>query len=237
VFDRRVVALFIDRGCERNGLKTRGTARSLLLSMGTVLVPDAHPQRLPKLAKSPAPAPYSIAEQAALRSWARGGRTEYRREQSALLLALGIGAGLQRADVIDLRVKHLIVDQDGVLVNVVGGKHPRAVPVLSDWEEALVDTVNSGRDPDTYLVLPRTKSRLKNLFNTQNVSGTGAPSTNRMRATWMVALLSAGIPIRALLDAAGFEYLESFDRYTHFLPDPDPVVSRRLLRGARPTSD
>ncbi|MGL6236126.1 MAG: hypothetical protein ACRC20_12370 [Segniliparus sp.] len=231
VLDRHTIALFVEDYYKVRTLRTRRNIRSALMRIGRVLVPEAYPQPLPPIAKSPVAAPYTTAEQAALRSWARGGRTTYRREQSALLLALGIGAGLTRADVEHLLVKHVTVDQDGVLIDIVGGRHPRMVPMLRDWEQAVVDVVNSGRDPDTYLVLPRAKSRSKNLTNTHKVYGAGAPSTIRMRATWMAAHLVNGVPIKAFLDASGIGNLESAERILSILPDPDPVVARRALRG------
>ena len=42
-----------------------------------------------------------------------------------------------------------------------------------------------------------------------------------MRATWIVTHLTAGSPVKALVEAAGVDSLEALTRYLRFVPDAD----------------
>lgn len=59
-------------------------------------------------------------------------------------------------------------------------------------------------------------------------------SGQRLRATWIVTHLRAGVPVQALLDASGIESLDGLGRFFQFMPGVDPTESRdALVRRAR----
>jgi hypothetical protein len=53
------------------------------------------------------------------------------------------------------------------------------------------------------------------------------PTSQRLRATWIVHHLSAGVPVATLMRAAGVESLEAFTRYVRFA-SIDPGHTERL---------
>ncbi len=53
-----------------------------------------------------------------------------------------------------------------------------------------------------------------------------------MRATWMVTHLTAGSPVKALVEAAGVDSLEALTRYLRFVPDADVAAYRAAFRAA-----
>jgi len=84
--------------------------------------------------------PYSEKELVAFRSWARGQNTHSKRRDAQLLLALGAGAGLTTEDLVRLKTDDVLIDEDGVLLEVKG-RRARKVPVLREWEALIVDAV------------------------------------------------------------------------------------------------
>ena len=235
VFHRETIAEYAARGCPQMAPASAGNRRSQLLRMSELLLPPA--QRTARLAPFPASAPvapYTSAEQTALRSWAAAARTDYMSVNARLLLALGFGAGLSAAEVGGVRVRHLHVDADGVQVQVEGAR-PRLVPVLADWEPALAAFRESAMFDDMFVFRPRragpSRNLVANFLAKTNITGV-RPSLQRMRVTWIVTHLSAGSPIKAVMQAAGVDSLEALTRYLPFVPDVDPDTYRVALRAA-----
>ncbi|MET7913199.1 hypothetical protein ABZU45_33695 [Streptomyces avermitilis] len=56
--------------------------------------------------------------------------------------------------------------------------------------------------------------------------------TQRLRTTWLVELLNAGIPLKVILKASGLGTLHSLSRYLVFLHDVPEAEASDLLRGA-----
>ncbi|WP_424920263.1 hypothetical protein [Streptomyces sp. wa13] len=56
--------------------------------------------------------------------------------------------------------------------------------------------------------------------------------TQRLRTTWLVDLLNAGIPLKVILKASGLGTLHSLSRYLVFLHDVPEAEASDLLRGA-----
>lgn len=236
VFHPEVIGEFIDHGCPDWSRPTAANRRAQLLRMSELLLPpDIRPVRLPALWADRRPLqPYTTAETVALRSWAAGQNTPYKMVNCHVLLALGLGAGLSAAEVCDSRAGHLHVDGDGVLVEVVG-KRSRLVPVLAQWEPVLIDLADAAMRPDLFLFRPgRTvtyKNSISNYVATTNV-GRVHPSLQRMRTTWLVTHLTAGSPVKALMQVAGLDSLEALTRYLRFVPDGDVRAFRAAFRAA-----
>lgn len=232
VFHRDTIARFISVGCPELKAASRGNLRSQLLRMSEVLAQPA-PRRLEALPPSDPSAPYSADELVSLRSWASGQSTAARRANAGVLLALGAGAGLSASEIGELRVADIQVDELGVLVNVAGSR-ARSVPVLREWEDALIERAAS-IDPRKYAFRENHTTFYPNLVS--NFVDRGHPTrlrltTQRLRATWIVYHLEAGTPVVALMEAAGVWSLEAFTRYAPFVTHPEPTVIRSVLSGA-----
>jgi len=230
VFHRDTIARFISVGCPELKPASRGNLRSQLLRMSEILGQPA-PRRLTALPPSDPSAPYSPEELVSLRSWASGQSTAGRRANAAVLLALGAGAGLSASEIGKLRVADIQVDKLGVLVNVTGNR-ARSVPVLREWEDALIERAAS-MDPEKYAFRENHTTFYPNLVS--NFVDRGHPArvrltTQRLRATWIVRHLDAGTPVVALMEGAGVESLEAFTRYVRFTAPHSLAVSRSLLR-------
>ncbi len=176
-------------------------------------------------------APYTGTEVAALRAWVYGQPSQARRVQADRLLSLGLGAGLTAAEIAATSVDDLHVDDVGVLISVRGPR-TREVPVLADWSGPLKQ-VAENPNCTGYVLLPSRK-RIRNLISNFANSGSGEPGPNshRMRSTWIVRHLIAGVPVRGLLKAAGIETVQGLTKFLTHVPAPDVDAVRRALHGA-----
>lgn len=86
-----------------------------------------------------------------------------------------------------------------------------------------------------FLFRPTREKTHKNLIgNFVDKTGPGRVRANaqRMRSTWIVTHLTAGTPVKALVEAAGVDSLEALTRFLRFVPELDTTVARRALRDA-----
>jgi len=233
VFHREVIEEYIHRGISGVTPATRGNRRSLLLRMSELLLPpQARTARLVALPPASPSAPYTPTELSLLKAWADGQNTEFRCVNANLLLALGLGAGLAARELQEIRPADITCDDDGVLLTVTGPR-ARVVPVLAEWESVLRDVAIAAVRQDGYLFRPRRTHSYPNAitgFVAETVGKQVPVSTHRMRATWIVGHLSAGVPVPALVDAAGVGSLEALTRYLRFVPPLDISATRSELR-------
>lgn len=233
VFRREVIAEYVAHGCQQMSPASAGNRRSQLLRMSELLLGPQH--RTSRLASLPPPdptSPYTASEVIALRSWADGQKTTYRRVNCHVLLALGMGAGLSASEVTAVQAQHVHADEDGVLIEVTGAR-PRVVPVLAEWEQVLVQVASSAMRPDLFLFRPTREKTHRNLignFVDKTSPGRVRANAQRMRSTWIVTHLSAGTPVTALVEAAGVDSLEALTRFLRFVPHMDATEARKTLR-------
>lgn len=232
VLDRWNIERFITEGATTWSPASRGNRRSVLFRVSEALL--GHEARTPRVAPLPPSdpsKPYDAAELVAFRSWAASQATEAKRRDSAVLLALGGGAGLATEDLLAVRRRH-VTEVDGVAVVAVAGRRPRQVPVLAAWADTLAEAV-AETDADGYAFRPgrsgRTKNSVSNLLG--KTDGATKPQPQRLRATWIVHHLAVGTPVKPLMAAAGVKSLEALTRYLRFVPDADPAEALHRLRG------
>ena len=232
IFDRDVIDRFTSVVPQYRTKGSRNTMRSRLLRISeALLTPEAIVTALRPLGASDPSAPYSDRELAALRSWASVQPTAARRSSASALLALGIGAGLSGKEIIECRIADVVADDDGVVVTARGDR-ARRIPVSRDWEDALARIVQ-GDPADRPLFREGQSGDNPNLI-TDFVSrsrGRVALQARRMRATWIVHHLDAGTSTLALLDAAGVQTLEAFDRFIRFTDAGEWDDIRARMRG------
>ena len=196
---------------------SRGNRRSMLLRMSEVLLGDAARRtRTAALPASAARAPYTPTEIAQVRLWLKscGGS---QRANAAVLVALGLGAGLSAGEVLGVLASDVSTTAGRTFVTVQGGR-PRTVEVHSEWAVglriALLDV-----SPSAWAFCNGRNTGGKNLVTNfvAKTSGVGlAPQSQRMRSTWIVGHLNAGTGTIALMEGAGVSSLEAITRYVKF---------------------
>lgn len=234
VFHRDVIGESIQRGFPHLKKTTLATRRSALLRVAESVLPqEERTSRLAPLRDDKLAMPYTEDEQTALRSWAVGQTTPVRRQDCHTILALGLGAGLPAPDILALRVRDITVDDHGALITIRDGAHPREVPVLWRWEQAVVDAVNS-RDPEEPVVGAERTTRNRNWLNNfvyRTLAEDGLrPDSRRMRNTWLLHHLATGTPLGPLSVAAGLDTFRTIEKLVPLLPDPTRDEVRRSMR-------
>lgn len=191
---------------------TKGRRRSILLRVGEALavIPVAPP--LPPLAAASPSAPYTANEVDEVVRWAN--LQNDKDQPSALaLVTLGFGAGLPTRDLASVRCHD--VAANGRWVRVSG----RDVPVLDDWADELEAlALRSARDETLFRPGVAWSKNVITVFVARSFASGIRPSTQRMRATWLVHHLSTGTPMQDLLAAAGLQSMDALVRYERFLP-------------------
>ena len=164
----------------------RRTLRTNLRFTGRRVVPQFYPRDLP-LPRERARAPYGPAQIAGYLALADAQPTMERRMRAAALVCLGAGAGLIRSDLREVRGSDVACRSGGVIVTV-GGRRPRAVPVLARYHPPLLLTaagfagntlICGGADPG--------RRNITSPLITSLDGGSGLPrlDTSRLRATWL----------------------------------------------------
>lgn len=233
IFSRRVIAHAVGQSHRGLSPASQANARSQLLRVAERLLPDDGLHRLPALPSSSASRPYAPAELTVLRSWAGGQTTPRGRQSAAALITLGVGAGLTARELADVTAADVTEDDEGVLVTVATGRQ-RVVPLLRSWEELLLETARNAQ-PGVPLFREAHQAFYPNIITNFVARSAGVelkPHSQRMRATWVVTMLTAGVPPHALMKAAGVASLEAFTRFMQFVPPGDDALARFTLRHA-----
>jgi len=231
IFSPSVIDRFAAQGLPQYTKAGRNTMRSRLRRMADVLLgDDREPDRHRPMGNSDPVRPYTQAEQAALYSWATGQPDGERYSSAMTLLALGLGAGLTGSEIARLKIGDIQVDDEGVVVHVVGGR-PREVPVLREWEGMLVERV-AGRDAGSWAFREGREGENRNLVTdfAARSHGEVGLQARRMRATWIVRHIDAGTPVVPLIVAAGFSSLEPLSKFLAAVRQYDRREARHLLR-------
>ncbi len=192
---------------------TRGRRRSILLRVGETLgaIPVAPP--LPPLSAATPSAPYTANEVDEVVRWAHL-QNDKDLPSSLALVTLGFGAGLPTRDLAMVRARD--VEGDGSVIRLAD----RTIPVLDDWSDELAALTQRATDREATLFRPGTSwsKNVVTVFVGRAFASGIRPSTQRMRATWLVHHLSTGTPMQDLLAAAGLQSMDALVRYERFLP-------------------
>jgi hypothetical protein len=181
----------------------RRTLRTNLRFLARAVVPHLDPADAP-LPRQRAKAPYSAAEIAGYLALARVQPTPGRRSRATALVCLGAGAGLIRSDLRTMRGTDVCARSGGVIVEVRGGRAPRAVPVLARYHTPLLPAAEfAGESFLTGGDRPE-RGNITNPLTRSLAGGGGLPAlgTSRLRATWL-AECAALTGLTTFLHAAG----------------------------------
>jgi hypothetical protein len=221
VFRHSMIEQFIHLGMPGTPPGSRATLRSSLWRMAEVLNPgDAHGAHRP-IPRSAPTCPYSEADVAALYSWANTQGTPRRRFDALAMLALGLGAGLATRELLEVRTGDIGIEPSPVgqasASIVVWRDRSRVVPVQHDWVRSL-QTVMATRDDDAFVFCPgresATDGQVTNFLTRSRTNLDVRPV--RMRATWLVRHLEAGMPAHELLRISGLQNYAALDKLVPF---------------------
>jgi hypothetical protein len=234
---REYIERFTAVGCAQAGEATRANYRSKLLRLReAVLGGDCKTGPPARLSGSAASRPYSAAEQSALWAWAAGQPSEELRDGLSVLLALGLGCGLDSSEVAPLRPGDVRRrETDDPLAVAVRGKRARVLVCQRAWEQVLAGHA-ARMNGQPYLFRPNATNRGGNLvtnFLSRAHPAPGVPilKTARLRVTWLVGLIDAGLPLPVIISAAGLETLHGLSRIMPHCRPTGPAEAATLLRG------
>ncbi|MFD7417527.1 hypothetical protein ACFVZ3_39825 [Kitasatospora purpeofusca] len=211
---------------------SRANYRARLNAIRTAAFGPRRPGRVP-LSGSRASEPYSRAHKGALWAWAAGQPTEELRRGARVLLALGLGCGLDSPEVIPLRGHDVRVLADGACVVAVRGRRARLVLCSRPYEHALAEAArNAGTG---WLFRPGSHTRGTNTvtnFTARTTPDSRVPRLvmGRCRATWIVERMDVPVPIPVLLAAAGLDSLHALSRFLPHLRGTSPDAAAAILR-------
>jgi len=214
---------------------SRTTYRSELRAVGEkVLGPATCPTRQTLIGKSEPEAPYSDHEFSDLVAGVRGLTTPHRRDNGLVLVSLAAGAGMANTDVTGATGTDVERSDSGVAVNITWGPNPRRVVVTAEWEDEVWNrAVQVGEHPMFHPGRTVVKKKdIPNFLDRLNFPTLPRLTTQRLRVTWIVRQLTAGVPVHVVAAAAGVGPAQ-IARYFRFMPDIDPAEADRLLRGLR----
>ena len=209
----------------------RRTLRTNLRFLARAVVPHLDPADAP-LPRQRAKAPYSAAEIAGYLALARAQPTPGRRSRATALVCLGAGAGLIRSDLRNVRGTDVCARFGGVIVEVRGGRAPRAVPVLARYHAPLLPAaefaggsfLTGGHRPE--------RGNITNPLTRSLAGGGGLPTldTSRLRATWL-AECAALTGLTTFLHAAGITCCQQLGDITAGLDHGTEADAITLLSG------
>ena len=233
VFHPDTIEEFIERECAHLTPGTQLNYRSQLRQIGEVLLgpplygPRAKPRRMSERLE-----PYTPNEIAALVGVALSCPTKRQSHGAMALIVAGLGVGLPQAEMARVSGACVVREQTGVFVEVAG-RNERRVPVRGCWQDQLVELADhaGGRPlilPHLSSVSPRQLSRL-----TEDIDWRDAPklSIQRLRITWMLALLNAGVHVNVISQVAGIRG-EQVGEYVQYMVPADGQQCAREVRRA-----
>lgn len=212
---------------------TQASYRSDLRTLGEAIAgPDACPTRQRIISRGNPETPYRSDELADLAGAVRGLTTPHRRENALIVVALGAGAGLTNGEINALVGTDVDTAHDSLVVTVSTRGQARQVPVRAEWEQAVVErAAQVGRNP---MFRPdRTKIRaldIAKFLDSLTFAYLPRLTVQRLRVTWIVGQLDAGVPVQVVAAAAGVSASQIGRYVSHVAPIGDAEAAR-LLRG------
>jgi integrase len=210
----------------------RRTLRTNLRFLARKVVPGLGPAPA-ALPRERAKAPYSAGQIAGYLALADAQPTLARRMRASGLVCLGAGAGLTGADLRGVRGTDITCRSGGVLVDV-GGRRPRAVPVLAGYHDPLLASakfagdrlITGGRDPG--------RNNVTTPLICSLAGGTGLPhlEASRLRATWL-ADCAALLGLATFMAAAGITCSQRLGDIIATLEPGGEAEAVALLGGTR----
>lgn len=212
---------------------TWGNRRSRLRNLASHINPgpDA-PSRPEPFRRTAIKAPYTRQETADLERLAFNQPTPTMRRQLCAMIGLGLGCGLGSEDLRQLRARDVVRDEAGQLWVEVPGPRPRRVPVRDRYVRFIEAAVVGLKARDLLLGREVTRRNITGpvVGNAAIGSTNVVPDQARLRATWLVSVMTAPVPLADLLAAAGMTTARTIADLLAFCSDPRYVAG---LEGER----
>jgi integrase len=153
-----------------------------------------------------------------------------RKEQAAAIWAMGLGFGPQPGEMAAMTGAMVTSDADGVWVQVPGN-HARRVPVAEPYAGELIAMALAAGDGKLLVIPAKHKNALGETCRTIMLGRKSAVlSPMRLRITWMLDRLHAGVDPRMVSSWAGLTSLTSVMELMRLLPEPDVTSQAALMR-------
>lgn len=224
--------------CEEQGMSSY---RSRLDVLAGALLHGQNESAWPRAALSAIDitTPYDDEQAARIALWSTGLRPAARRNRVRDCVALTLGAGLRRRDMVLLREAAVFRDEHGVHVVVPAGTFDpgRTVTVTAAWEQEVLDVAQRAGSglmlaPDADFL--HVDSVMSGLHNANRLAPAGDEfSPTRARNTWLVRHVAAGTPLHLLMAQAGLTTTAVISDLLRFVPAVDPARAASFMRGGR----
>ena len=236
LLNEQVIGDYIRHGCKHvsAGSKSsyRSDLRSVMRAAGSEL-DQAH--RFQRIASRTVRAPYTVEECSQLINTINYQPRYGNRRRLQACSALGLGAGIDSADLMEMRAGDITDHgEDGIEIRV-RGRMPRTVWQLHEYEEILRTGIQ-GLGPRT-LVLTGTSLASKNSVNKLNsqIVHTGRHPLKleqaRIRNTWLLRLLQAPVPLGLVMQVAGLKSARTLaDLVTYVSETQEKIDIRTLIK-------
>ena len=144
-------------------------------------------------------------------------------------LVMGLGFGPTVAEAQLFSGRDILSSTEGVFA-ALGDYHDRLVPVVETWVESLLELAATYPD-EPFIRITSGRNAYANAIRSVEL-GRNVPaiSPQRLRTTWMVDRMRAGVDARVLRDLAGLKSLSFLIDMTGFLPDPDEAAALSAMR-------
>jgi hypothetical protein len=209
------------------GSSTWGNRRTRLRNLASTVNPSVHAPRRPQpFGRAALKSPYILREMADLERLALNQPSRATRRNLCAMLGLGAGAGLSSMDLRGLKRSHLAKDEHGVWWVDVPGERARRVPVRQRYAH-LIEEAIKGLNPDDLII--GIKEGRKNITSTA-VTNAAIGDTNitpeqaRLRATWLLAVISMPVPIADVMAASGTTSARNIVELAPYASDPAYVT-------------
>ncbi|MBF8192486.1 hypothetical protein ITP53_43770 [Nonomuraea sp. K274] len=203
-----LICAFTEQGCAHLSASTRASYASRLRRLA--LAAGVNGRAVPLSATDTA-RPYEAAEVGRLWAAAAGQRTPELRADARLLIGLGAGCGLSAAEIGWVRA-HDVRACPAAVVVAVRGVRARLVVARRPFEQPLAEAAASRMGQVVYLLAPhrfkaRERAASATLAKIRLPEQAPALATRRLRATWLAALLEAGVSLPVIAAVAGIDNL------------------------------
>lgn len=230
VWRRDLIDEWIQEGATHLSDGTRRNYRKYLSRIVDAVAVDPAQLSFTPIRRKNTAVPYTPAEMLVFRNWATGQSTPLKARRGMLMLALCAGAGLSSSEVALVHPEHVHVSDAGIMIDV-HGTQPRLVPLLAEWDDWMLAIL--GQTPPVGKPLwgkvgRKDQSHVLSSFVRTTIGG--GPRADRLRNTWLVALLSARAPMREVFLAAGVRKLEALGFLLDYV---DPVPADEYLTSLR----
>lgn len=238
LFEPGLVDEYVSVGLEGAPPASRATARAVLRRAIDALG-GAQRQVLSHSAVKP---PYNAEDVARIRALALAQTDPTTRRGVCAVVGLGLGAGLDGRDQrlvcpADIRV-HPAEHGVGYIVEVRGAR-PRSVPVLPQYADLIGEALRlhdlQGRSPDQPLFGQAADRRNVTSPVLAQVRAQGHPvevEVNRLRSTWLLAMMQQPIPLSALMQVAGLQSARTMAELLPYCPPADLDLVARVVLAA-----